>query len=1253
LGATAHSNTLTVSAGESAIIDVGFRSDSAVLPNGVVLNDDTILAAGGTLGFTSSRASDPNITITAPLQVNGNLLGQGTGTGVANSVLSLAASLAGVSVGVTPIAGGVTFDPSVVITINGTTPGGLLVTGPQAYVDNLLTPAILNNLKAGVPCTSGADAGTLMVGYSNSGTSTGQAFDVVRGPASPLCVNLGFTSVSNNAPVYLIGGATAQTLNWNGLVVAGGTAQCVNTVSFVGPYTTAGLQLGSGAVNLMSPSSTPCNMSFAGGLALAAGAVIEGGSTGGYVVAGGPAVVNGAATLNGNLQAPAVNIGLNGALTLGANGLTLQTSGPAPIPVTLGAANASLLTGGFNSTWGVLTQSGGILDLGQQGITHFADSSGATWSGTISIKNWNGNAAGGGTTQIYFGTSSAGADFTKIQFVNPFGLSATVGAQILSTGEVVPAAASIYSFTNGNGNTLFSTAANWQGGAAPVNSPTSVIVFNTAGVAAAANDITSPLQLGFMGFGAVLNQILSVTGNAFDISSGGLTMNANQAVNVANAITFEVNPTNLVGAGTGLCSLSGVIDGSNPIALNSGNWAFQNTANTFTGALTVNGAVLNVTTATSTDLTVGAQSSSSYLGTGATNFQMTSGGFNLLAGGALNIQRPLTFTGGEALLQAQGNVNLATGVALDITETTVTIEPFFGGSGPTPSGLLNPVGGAVTLGLNGQILLDGVAVGGSGITFLNAITVGGSSVKPSVIANNKSSLAYDPTVSPWQFNQLRFGPASLTGSSGTGVLSLAMTNGAIATLDTTDTTAQLVFSGQPNGDPSADSFSTSVGRFNLRPGTNVLSLSQPLIFNNTVQVSIPNTARTIAADMDIVGGQTAFSGRYTGTDITGSFAANRLQLGQVTPVQTLTIRAGAVGICDVGDRNDLNPSYQAGVQVNSPVTIEPAGMLEFTWSRSNNTPSIPSDGIQFSTTITGQGSSGLDSIVLFNSTITGVVLGTSPTQGQVAFDPTLLGITVAGSGAHGLRVQGNQALVDGLLTAQTLQALQGQGVCATPVADQGTLTIAYTNSGSSASRTLTAPNAPAAPSCVLLGLAAAGGNAPMFVLNDSASTVSQTLANWNGLVVNGTHVACDGNVAFSGTNAGAQLWLAAGQITLANAGNTACNIAFAGGARITGGSLAGGASGGVLSLGGFAAINVADSFSIGGRLSAPNVVVVNGVVDLTDNDLVVNNPNVALLGASTGLRTHGYSEQFGVLVVFPESPAAALLDLGSAGVVNF
>jgi len=183
-----------------------------------------------------------------------------------------------------------------------------------------------------------------------------------------------------------------------------------NNVTFAGPISGAGglAKVGTGTLTLQGSSS------YAGATAVSEGVLLANGS------------------LTGT---SAVNVD-GGTLQLGANERLADTA-----TVTLG--NGVLDTKGFSETLGTLSLAGtGTLALGAgTSVVHFADSTSAFWNGTLSITNWSGSPVGGGTDQVFFGSSEFALvpdQLASIQFVNPFGpASGTFPAQILATGEIV------------------------------------------------------------------------------------------------------------------------------------------------------------------------------------------------------------------------------------------------------------------------------------------------------------------------------------------------------------------------------------------------------------------------------------------------------------------------------------------------------------------------------------------------------------------------------------------------------------------------------------------------------------------------------------------------------------------------------------------------------------------------------------------------------------------------------------------------
>ena len=135
-----------------------------------------------------------------------------------------------------------------------------------------------------------------------------------------------------------------------------------------------------------------------------------------------------------------------GSTTINAGALALGIDNALPVGSSLTLGGGTLAMNGFSqtSTLGQLTLAGdSTIDMGPAGgnILMFADSSPATWTGGLTIANWQGSLDGGGLDGLFFGSSDSALSPGQLQeiiFANPNGLSGNYQAQILPTGEIVP-----------------------------------------------------------------------------------------------------------------------------------------------------------------------------------------------------------------------------------------------------------------------------------------------------------------------------------------------------------------------------------------------------------------------------------------------------------------------------------------------------------------------------------------------------------------------------------------------------------------------------------------------------------------------------------------------------------------------------------------------------------------------------------------------------------------------------------------------
>ncbi|MGA2061036.1 MAG: autotransporter-associated beta strand repeat-containing protein [Thermoguttaceae bacterium] len=135
-----------------------------------------------------------------------------------------------------------------------------------------------------------------------------------------------------------------------------------------------------------------------------------------------------------------------GSTTISAGTLALGGNNVLPASSSMILSGGTLATDSFSQTnsLGKLTlTSDSMIDMGVSGgsILNFADSHLTSWSGTLTISNWNGSLSGGGADELFFGSSNSAlalGQLNDVIFTNPNGLSGSYQAGILATGEIVP-----------------------------------------------------------------------------------------------------------------------------------------------------------------------------------------------------------------------------------------------------------------------------------------------------------------------------------------------------------------------------------------------------------------------------------------------------------------------------------------------------------------------------------------------------------------------------------------------------------------------------------------------------------------------------------------------------------------------------------------------------------------------------------------------------------------------------------------------
>lgn len=354
------------------------------------------------------------------------------------------------------------------LTLNGV--GGVLLSNSSAF--NLT----LQN--------GGASA--MNVALANSGAIDVTSTGAITISSSIFGAGTGFTKTGSgvlnlSGANFYSGGTTLSsgTINLSGSGTLGATTNALTvnggTLNLGGTNQTVGALNGTGGTINTSTGSSTLTVGNGGGSGSFAGSITNTGTvaltktgsgaqtltnnnsyTGPTIIDGGTLELKNTGGVPALTGTSSVAVNNGGTLLFSANN-QLNQALPPDISLGSGSGTAKIDAGGFsqggpgtagNAGLGALTlNSNATIDLTSTSVLHFADSTGQTWTGTLSILNWSGTpTTGGGLEQLLFGTGGIlpGVDPTQlaqIQFVDPVGFAAGTYSAIHATtnlNEIVP-----------------------------------------------------------------------------------------------------------------------------------------------------------------------------------------------------------------------------------------------------------------------------------------------------------------------------------------------------------------------------------------------------------------------------------------------------------------------------------------------------------------------------------------------------------------------------------------------------------------------------------------------------------------------------------------------------------------------------------------------------------------------------------------------------------------------------------------------
>ena len=736
-------DTLTVESGGTAALDLRFRFDQPS-HNGVVLNARTALAAGATLRITQSLSNFSPTTGSAVNTLNANvgnhlvqgrLIGQGNT--LADSVIDLLLP-AGNVIPASPAAGslplgGVNFDPTADLVVNGSGFGGL-------RIDARARPSVLFSGGAADPVSTAAKldnllTATRLAALTGSGgfltpAAQGATWNFPSGGEWSAAVPVGLRVVDSMPGGIDVRLGALASFNHNLAVEAGATLDTGASL----------LAFGDGVRGRAAISGTGA-ITGAGGVLVQSGARVSPG------LGGVGTLTVSTLTLNGALEIETTNSPANDVLAVQGN-LTLGGALRLPATNQYGAASYTIATysGTRTGTFAAFENlpADYALDYGSgtnDAIRLVSDPKATrVWNGDVSgvwdlsSANWQGGATfaddlnarfddtATGTHNVTFGSGSVLPRSVTFDTAGNYSLTAT-GTTIAGRAQLVK---------NGAGTLTLSGPAAYAGGTV-VNAGTLKLGADSSLPGVSSVFVAGGATLDMNGRSATIGD-LRVDGNvtAGALTTGAVTLGA--GANLAANLTLGggVSKTGATGA-----TMSGTVDlggttqqfdiaaGTAPELTISGalsNGGLVKTgpgtllltgANTFTGLIAIRNGTLRLgapgTLASTTNVTVGFGATFDLANMNQTVGALSGGGSVTLGSAALNIAQAgsAEFSG---TISGTGPV-LKTGAGfLDLTGTN------------TFSGGLTVSGGQLRLG-NGLAAGSGPITAAPGGTLIGGVTL--------------------------------------------------------------------------------------------------------------------------------------------------------------------------------------------------------------------------------------------------------------------------------------------------------------------------------------------------------------------------------------------------------------------------------------------------------------------------------------------------------------------------------------------------